>query len=239
MRVRLSRLVEAARAEPLVFRVAWPWRERPYFNRRVVRPGDDLVVEGFPRSANTFALAVLRSTQDPALEIANHFHSPAQFRLAARYGVPALLLVRRPADAVLSAMIYEGTADPRPLLRRYRRFHAPLVDLAPYLVVADFATVTSDFGRVVAALNDRFECGLVPVAHDQDLVRRARSWLEAHDGRRARRAGVTVGERRVALPHPEREARKAALRARLAAPAVARELAAACTVYERLRRAAA
>lgn len=235
LRTALATAVDRVRAQPRVFRTLWPLRERPHFNRRVVRRGDDLVIEGFPRSANSFVLAIFRVSQDPDLKIANHFHSPAQFVLARRYGVPAVLLIRDPRDSVLSMMIYEDTTDPVPPLRRYRRFHAPLTALASDLVVVDFATATTAAGRIVEALNTRHCAGLRPIEQDADLTERSRAWLRAHDAERSRRAGVEVGGRRVGLPNAERDARKSGLRARLDDPGVAVEVEAARAAYESLR----
>lgn len=235
MRTAFADLLDRARAQPWSFRTLWPLRERPYLNRRVVRPRDDLVIEGFPRSANSFALAVFRVSQDPDLKIANHFHSPAQLRLAVRYGVPALLLIREPRDSVLSTMIYEDADDPRPLLARYCRFYEPLLGLSDALVVADFRTTTRDMGAVVNALNARYGPRFTPITHDAELESRSRAWLEAHDAERMRRSGVEVGSRRVALPDEQREARKAELRSRLDDPTLAPHYEAARACYDRLR----
>ncbi|MEZ5841084.1 MAG: hypothetical protein R3D02_11910 [Hyphomicrobiales bacterium] len=54
----MSSLLElklAARNNPTLFDLFWRRQEQQRFRRRVVRRGDDAVIEGYPRSANTFA----------------------------------------------------------------------------------------------------------------------------------------------------------------------------------------
>jgi hypothetical protein len=71
----------------------------------VVDARTDIVIEGFPASANTFAVAAFRLAQEPRyMRIAHHTHVPAQVIEATRLGVPAILLIREPMQAVLSVM---------------------------------------------------------------------------------------------------------------------------------------
>ncbi len=62
--------------------------------RRFVRRDSDVVIDGFERSANTFAYFAFMAANPTAHRVGHHTHSPAQFYWAARWGVPALLLLR-------------------------------------------------------------------------------------------------------------------------------------------------
>ena len=72
---------------------------------RAVTPDKLVVIEGFPRSGNSFARRAFIMAQDETFDvtrIAHHLHVPAQVIRAARWRIPTLVLIRRPKDAVLS-----------------------------------------------------------------------------------------------------------------------------------------
>src|SRR5215211_6607259 len=75
---------------------------------RIVTPDTQLVIEGFPRSGNSFARrAFVMAQSDTQIKhhIAHHLHVPAQVVRAARWQIPTLVLIRRPKDAVLSLVL--------------------------------------------------------------------------------------------------------------------------------------
>lgn len=120
-------------------------------NRQIVGRRSDLVIDGFPRSANSTAEAAIRLVQRQELDLAHHCHSAAQFHLALRYGVPAVLLFRSPIDAVLS---YKDALPDRigfrALLRSYIRLHRSLMPHLDRLILVCFEDVTRD---LVGTLN--------------------------------------------------------------------------------------
>src|SRR5437773_3659904 len=67
-----------------------------------IGPDTEIVIEGFPRSATSFAVAAFRLAQDREVVVGHHVHSPAQVIEAVRRGVPAIVLVREPEEAALS-----------------------------------------------------------------------------------------------------------------------------------------
>lgn len=152
--------------------------------RRLVSPRTDIVIEGFPRCANSFAVRAFRMDNDPEgeMRIATHFHSPAQVSLGVQWGIPALVLTRPPDDAVVSFPALAMQLDKhgfaaatddvlrrhvRYWTRRYIQFHRPLLPLRDRVVIADFAQTTSDFGAVVRRLNARFGTAFTPFAHTE------------------------------------------------------------------------
>lgn len=113
----------------------------------------DIVIEGFPRSANTFAVIAFEQAQHRPVSVAHHLHAVAQFRAAKRFGTPAILLLRKPRDAVISWMIFAPHVPERLLLQEYVRFHSLLQPLCGNTVVAPFETVTTDYGSIIAEVN--------------------------------------------------------------------------------------
>ncbi len=77
----------------------------------VVTKQHDLVVEGFPRSANSFAFHALSSANDGKLSIATHTHSPAQIQQAVKWSIPTMVLLREPKDAVIGLLAFNRELD--------------------------------------------------------------------------------------------------------------------------------
>jgi hypothetical protein len=122
-----------------------------------IRDETEVVIEGFPRSGNTFAVAAFHLAQLPKdVKIAHHAHVPAQLVQAVRLGLPAVVLVREPEECVLSLVVRDPSLGVGGALRGWVRFHAPLVAVRARLVVATFEEATTDMGGIVRRVNERF-----------------------------------------------------------------------------------
>ena len=135
----------------------------------VMGSGTELVIEGYPRSADSFAVIAFAHAQGRPVVIAHHTHAPAHLIAALRAGIPALMLLRPPEDAVLEFVIARPTLRFGSALRGYIRFARRLLPLGDQLVVGLFSVVTSDFGSVIRAVNDRFETDFSICAHCRPL----------------------------------------------------------------------
>ncbi len=122
----------------------------------VIGPGTELVIDGYTRSATTFAVYALQLSQDRPVRLAHHLHAPAQLIEAAWRRVPALLLIREPQGVVLSQVIREPGVTVRDALVSYARFYECLLPYRPSFVVGEFEQVTNEFGAVIRRLNVRF-----------------------------------------------------------------------------------
>ena len=140
-------------------------RKYPGPSPEVLGAATELVIDGYTRSASTFAVYALQLAQDRPLRLAHHLHAPAQLIAAARRGVPALLLVREPRGAILSQLVREPGVAMRDALVAYVRFHECLLAYQDHLVVGEFETVTHDFGSVIRRLNKRFGLSLTEFVH--------------------------------------------------------------------------
>lgn len=129
-------------------------------DQRVCRRQTDIVIEGYPRSGNTFAVRMLQlldpsGSSDPdelSMDIAHHTHDIGNLRLAVHMQKPMVVLTRDPAEAILSYLIYSNRALDD-LCDRYIAFHANVLALPRRPAVIDFATVVSDFNVVVDRIN--------------------------------------------------------------------------------------
>lgn len=188
-------LVMTLRNNPWIFSWRWKQLEKPGLHRRVVRFGDDVVIEGFPRSANTFATyAFKQANAERNLKIGNHFHSPAQFILAAKFGVPAMLVIRAPTDAVLSFMVFEPTMSAKEGFRRYVAFHKPLIPIQSSFVAVRFDEVISDFDRGIARLNRRFNTDFAPFAHTKARAEALMGFIETDRANNASKHPKLLGD---------------------------------------------
>jgi hypothetical protein len=204
----------------------------------VVSQSTELVIDGFTRSASTFAVVAFQLAQPRPVRVGHHLHAPGQIIRAVRLGVPVLLTVRRPEDTVLSLVVREPYVTIPQGLRAYARFHERLLDHLDGMVVAGFPEVTERLERAIARVNERFGTGFaVPELTPErtreafDLIEmrsRRPPWRDAiHDfltglvpyAELERRAAAdpavttSVAEDRAARPSGHKERRKDALRA--------------------------
>jgi hypothetical protein len=202
---------------------------------RVVTPDTDLVMEGFPRSANSFARVAFNRAQREKVRIANGLHVPAQVILAARWRIPTLVLIREPRDAVLSFAI----RDPIPVdqaLRYYVSFYETVEGYRDAYVLGTFEEVTGDFGRVIERINDRFGTTFSRFRHNERNVEAVLARVEKNS---RRKFGEDSWEDKASRPLARREDKKRELAQELENPRLGRLISRAGDVYDRLTRARA
>jgi hypothetical protein len=146
-------------------------RKYPGPSPEVVGPETELVIDGYTRCANTFAVYALQLSQPRPVRLAHHLHAPAQLIQAARDGVPTLVLIREPEGAILSQVVREPDVTLPDALTAYARFYACLLPYRASFVVGDFEEVTIDFGSVVRRVNARFGTSFAEFAHTEAGVR--------------------------------------------------------------------
>ena len=139
-------------------------RKYPGPSPEVISAETELVIDGYTRSATTFAVYALQLAQDRPVRLAHHLHAPAQLMEAARRDAPVLALIRAPDGAVLSQLVREPWVDMRDATRAYARFYESLLPYRSAFVVGEFQEVTNAFDRVVQRLNERY--GLTLKAFD-------------------------------------------------------------------------
>ena len=120
--------------------------------------GLSIVVDGFPGSANSFAMRALRAMQGSASTclIGNHYHSPAETIRATALNIPVLLTLRRPVDSVNSMVRRWPFVPFNAALRWYAMFYEAVEPHLGKMVVSDFETTTGRFPSVIGAVNDHF-----------------------------------------------------------------------------------
>ena len=160
----------------------------PYARRRfgldydgmplVIGTETEAVIEGYPRSGNTFAVAAFRLAQERPVQLAHHVHAPAQVLEGLHLGLPVVVLIRRPEDAVLSSVIRAGVGV-EAALRMYIWFYGRILPCREDVVIAPFSTVVSDFGSIIRSMNDRSGTSFREFLHTEENVRQAFESIEA------------------------------------------------------------
>jgi hypothetical protein len=222
----------------------------------VISAETELVIDGYTRSASTFAVYALQLAQPAPVRLAHHLHAPAQLVAAARAGIPALAVIREPQEAILSQLIREPGVTLSDAMAGYTRFYKRLLPCRDSFVVADFEEITKDFGAVTRRVNERFGTVFAEFEPGEQNVRRCFELIKLRGtlspvllgfesgtvtaeellpevtalARQARPAGQEW------IPSAERDRSKAALRAEWAQPALALHRERARWVYEAFRR---
>ena len=138
-------------------------------------PDSDIVIEGFPCSANSFTVAAFTTSQPGKVQVAHHLHAPGHVIAAVRRGIPALVLIREPEDAVTEFARTKPALTVAQAARGYVRFYRPLLRYLDRFVVGAFDDVTTDLGSVVRRINERFGTSFAEFEPTEQNLARARS----------------------------------------------------------------
>ncbi len=198
---------------PLVLRLATPATE----NLRIT---DDtaLVIEGFPRSGNSFATTAFGLTAGPGVHRSSNTHLPGQVRIAVSRVIPTLVLIRRCADAAASLCVAAPYLTPAMAVREWLRFYRAVAPYQSRFVLATFDEVTTDFGAVIARVNERFGTTFPLFEHTPDNVARVQRGLDDYG---VRKRGY-LREESVARPSDARATANRAARANMPADLLAK-----------------
>ncbi|MFL5892600.1 MAG: hypothetical protein ACJ75I_07635 [Solirubrobacterales bacterium] len=146
-------------------------------------PRTEICIDGFQRSGNTLATyAVWRS--NPECRVAHHMHAAGDVERAVRRGVPTVVLIRDPSQAISSLIRYQGmNMHVRLGLESYIAFYRHLLRHRDGFAVCSFDRLVADPGLPISLLNRRFGLDLLnfplddqakdelrtAIAHTQDL----------------------------------------------------------------------
>jgi hypothetical protein len=207
---------------------------RPAYRDLLVNRETGIVIEGFPRSGNTFAVYAFEQAQKEGggdvVRPAHHLHAPAQVMRAVHWKIPCVVLIREPTEAVLSLVI----RDPRISLSQAFLHYISLYEVADRyregFVLASFEQVIGDYGVVIERVNEHFGTAFHPFRHDEENVGKVFATIEdAHRSKRDR-----IVEEHISRPSRAKEERKADLRQKIESPEVRALADRASEVYERL-----
>ena len=205
-------------------RIFYPLYSLVPVNRRLsVKQGTEIVIEGFPRSANTFAVLAFTAAQTSQVKIAHHMHVPAQIIKAKRLQIPALVVIRNPKDSAISYTIRKPELSLKAILECYTTYHEAIFPHRSHYVLATFEEVINDFSKSIERVNYKFGVNFVPHTPSglelESIFKRADE-LEGGD------------QKRTSRPSQERMTLKEALKQEMLNPELAAALKEAETIYD-------
>jgi hypothetical protein len=121
-----------------------------------VTPQTALVMDGFPRSGNSYARSAFLLANRNDVNISTHGHSHRFVQRGVSLGLPVIVLIREPRAAIASLLQYEPSASVSRLAAAYVRYYRHVIPLLDSVVIGQFDEVTTDFGAVLRRCNDRF-----------------------------------------------------------------------------------
>ncbi len=207
------------------------WRHGSFY----LNDDTEIVIEGFPRSGNTFAMTAFEFAQQRECTISSHIHASSVVKQAIEKGIPVIILVRDPVDAAISfEIMMEHSVPASQAMSNYTRFYKDLLPYADSVVVASFETATSDFGRVVDAVNEKYGTNFLRFDHTPENVDSCFSIID----KEYKNWRGTVSELFVSRPSESRRLARDRIRETLASKEVATVRARANIVYRELRKEA-
>jgi hypothetical protein len=175
---RLRHLLRVRASEHPAIYLPFARRKYPGPSPEVIGSATELVIDGYTRSATTFAVYAFQLAQVRPVRLAHHLHAPAQLMAAANMGVPVLALIREPEGAILSQLVREPRVALRDALVAYTRFYSCLLPYRHSFVVGEFDQVTRDFGALVRRLNERFGTSFEEFLHTDANVRECHALIK-------------------------------------------------------------
>jgi hypothetical protein len=203
---------------------------RPEKRATLARRDTAIVIDGFLRSGNTFSVAAFQVSNGPQLHVARHLHGAPHILRAVRLELPTVLLIRRPADAVRSYLVRRPTLTPADAVLEYLDMYITAWRARDGYVVGLFDQVTTDFGSVIDAVNQRFGTTFARYVPTPENEAAAFAVVEEMNRRECR--GEVV-ETHVGRPSAERELRKEQIGELMERPRVRSLLARADDLYAR------
>jgi hypothetical protein len=207
-------------------------RATPLGTSRQLDDDTQIVIEGFPRSGNTFALHALRHAERAEgrdVAIKSHVHTPSQVKLAVRRKIPTLLVIREPVHTVASLVIAAAHVPVAHALDEYIHHHEQVLPYHDGFVVGEFTQVTKDYASVIDRVNQRFGTSFARFDQSAENVEEVFREIEAEHERVW--GGTETG---VPRPSTERNGEKEWLLEQIQSPTHAARLARAQALFEEL-----
>lgn len=172
----------------------------------------EIIIEGYPRSANTFAVAAFEYSQRRKACIARHTHAPAQIFQGVKHSIPVILLIRNPKDAVVSLVIRDQTMTLRKALISYLWYHQAILAYVDKCVVAEFSKVVTNYSQILEQVNKKYGKNYTLFEHDNIAEK---SIFELVENMERADSGGTLRESHVARPSASRREIKRVLSSEL------------------------
>jgi hypothetical protein len=145
-------------------------------NRSKIREYDnadpDIIISGFPRSANTFlTLAVKHRLEQAGVnrKVFSHDHSVNIIKYACKRSIPCVVPIRTPLDAILSTYIYfDKEMEVSELVQWYLAFYQYVSAHHEHFIVVRYEDVIGDINGVMTRIGNRIGINFPAVENLQE-----------------------------------------------------------------------
>jgi hypothetical protein len=129
----------------------------------------DIVIEGFPRCANTFAGVYFEKAQTREFKIAHHLHVEAQIIRAVKLNKPVLVLIQEPEDTIRSLLVRHSETSIPWAITRYINFYSNILPYKGSYLLANFDELTHNMNGVIQKINDKFSTNFLQIDYDDSV----------------------------------------------------------------------
>lgn len=200
---------------------------RPHLRGNIPSERHRFVLEGFPRSGNSYAAVMLASVASCASdEIASHTHTPRSLIRGLKLALPSIALIRHPDQACASFVQGESGLKIDTAFKLYTKFYAHLVPYKSELFWLEFNELTNEWSAVVERLRARYND-----AFDGTVLSTEDAFNHV-DRRLPPSISAELRERQVSRPSPKRDK---GLAGRMRGLADTRTRGEALCLYDRLK----
>jgi len=134
----------------------YPIYSRKYpANTFAVTKNTEICIEGFPRCANTYSACAFKLVNRD-VKLGHHHHVPAQIFKSVSMGIPTVVVIRNPEDAVASLLVLKNSIKADIYVKAYIKFYNSIMSLLDKVIVADFSQTTGNFNQIIEAVNKKF-----------------------------------------------------------------------------------
>jgi hypothetical protein len=124
--------------------------------RRFVNDDTGIVIEGYPRCANSLLVDSFIISQDYRVRVASHSHHWAQVIEGLKKDLPVVVTIRKPVDAAASLLLRRSEISDNTALHVYEVFHRKILPHKDRILFVKFEDVIESPSRVIAIINERF-----------------------------------------------------------------------------------
>ena len=115
----------------------WVLKYIPSLSDKVITTQSELVIEGYPRSANSYLYHAIKRN-NTCIKISSHLHTPLQIKKAINYNIPHITLIREPKDAILSLLVANPNLNIEYAVNSYINFYESLLTIVEKLNIIEF-----------------------------------------------------------------------------------------------------
>lgn len=143
-----------ARRIPFVYKILFIFSHSlDTYHRQIVTKNTDLCIEGYPSSGNTFIYFLIKSL-NPSLRIGNLTHSIANVKLALKYNIPCVVLIREPLEAISSRIVrFKQNIVHKKYIEEYIDFYKIVLDSKEKVIVINFNQIKENLTESIRLIS--------------------------------------------------------------------------------------